>query len=170
MAAPPVPTGLAAVAGNHNVALTWNDSAGAVSYDVYRDDLLLTTVPAATFKALTAPSAGPSGDTATLTVATSGTTYPAMSTLFDNFDSASLAKWGPSGGATISGGVLYVPCTTSYDGLISVGTFDLTGSALAVQVPQASVDIPAAGAYTGVQLFDPLTSFSLTLQANSQSG
>jgi hypothetical protein len=33
---PPAPTGLAATGGNGSVALTWNPSAGAASYSIYR--------------------------------------------------------------------------------------------------------------------------------------
>jgi len=63
---PPVPTGLAATAGNAHVALTWNASSGATSYNVKR-----STTSGSGYTTIASP-ASPSFDD---TTAANGTTY-----------------------------------------------------------------------------------------------
>ena len=66
--APSTPTGLAATAGNSQVALSWTASAGATSYNVYRG----TTAGG---ESTTAVATGQTGTTYTNTGLTNGTTY-----------------------------------------------------------------------------------------------
>jgi len=65
-ALPPAPTGLAAVAGNGQAALTWNTSTGATSYHVKR-----ATTPGGAYAQITAPSSASYTDTGLA----NGTTY-----------------------------------------------------------------------------------------------
>jgi fibronectin type 3 domain-containing protein len=64
--APPAPTGLSATAGNAQVALTWNASSGATSYNVKR-----ATVSGGPYTTI----ASPTGTSYTDTTAVNGTTY-----------------------------------------------------------------------------------------------
>ena len=63
---PPVPTGLAATAGNAQVALTWNASSGATAYDVKR-----STVSGSGYATVSSPTT----TSYTNTGLTNGTTY-----------------------------------------------------------------------------------------------
>jgi len=80
---PPVPTGLKATAGNAQVALTWNASAGAVSYNVAR-----ATINGGPYTMVGTPTATSFTDT----TVTNGTTY------FYVVEAANLA--GPSANST----------------------------------------------------------------------
>jgi hypothetical protein len=63
---PPTPTGLAAVAGNNQVALTWNTSSGATSYNVKR-----STTSGSGYATIASPTTASYTDT----TAVNGTTY-----------------------------------------------------------------------------------------------
>jgi len=65
---PPTPTGLTAAAGNTQITLTWSQSSGAASYNVYRST-------SAGGEGTTALVTGISGATYTNTGLTNGTTY-----------------------------------------------------------------------------------------------
>ena len=71
---------------------------------------------------------------------------PSLSTLVDNFNGASIGPdWGNSyGGATQSGGLAHVPCTTGYAGFQTSYTWTLAGAAFFVKV----VSVPAASTAT----------------------
>jgi O-glycosyl hydrolase/regulation of enolase protein 1 (concanavalin A-like superfamily) len=64
--APPVPTGLGALAGNNQVALTWNSSIGATSYNVGR-----STTSGSGYATIASPTTANYTDT----TAVNGTTY-----------------------------------------------------------------------------------------------
>jgi fibronectin type 3 domain-containing protein len=64
--APPVPTGLAATAGNAQVALSWSASSGATAYDVKR-----STISGSGYATINSPT----GTSYTNTGLTNGTTY-----------------------------------------------------------------------------------------------
>jgi hypothetical protein len=71
---------------------------------------------------------------------------PSLSTLVDNFNGASIGPdWGNSyGGASQSGGLAHVPCTTGYAGFQTSYTWTLAGAAFFVKV----VSVPAASTAT----------------------
>jgi len=71
---------------------------------------------------------------------------PSLSTLIDNFNGASIGPdWGNSyGGASQSGGLAHVPCTTGYAGFQTSYTWTLAGAAFFVKV----VAVPAASTAT----------------------
>jgi len=71
---------------------------------------------------------------------------PSLSTLVDNFNGASIGpNWGNSyGGASQSGGLAHVPCTTGYAGFQTSYTWTLAGAAFFVKV----VSVPAASTAT----------------------
>ena len=67
-----------------------------------------------------------------------------IGTLTDDFATKNTTKWAWPGTETVSGGVASIPCSTTYDEVVSQAAYDLTGSSLCVQlvgVPTGSGEV-----------------------------
>jgi len=149
---PPVPTGLAATPGNAQVALTWNASSGATSYNVKR-----STTSGGSYTTVGTPST----NSFTNTSLTNGTTYYyVVSAVNGNGESAnstqvSATPTGGGGGGTtvIEGESLTVAASsgdtwrTSSDTNGSGGAIAFFDATAANDYVTLNVSIPAAATY-----------------------
>jgi len=73
-----------------------------------------------------------------LAIRSQGITPPAVFTLSDDFEDASIdaAKWTADAGINETGGELRIPLTTSYPHLKSVNTYSIIGSQLVTEITQ----------------------------------
>jgi hypothetical protein len=124
---PAVPTGLQASAGDGSVALSWNASSGATSYNLKR-----STSPSGPFSTIASPATTSAADSGV----TNGTTYyyvvsavnadgesadsappvsatpqaappPSAAVFTDDFESGNLSKWTSSGGLVAQGSLVH---------------------------------------------------------------
>lgn len=77
---------------------------------------------------------------------------PSLSTLIDNFNDGVIGPdWGNSyGGASESGGLAHIPCTTGYAGFQTSYTWTLAGAAFFVKVASVPAASTATEAYASV--------------------
>jgi hypothetical protein len=88
-------------------------------------------------------------DAAVTTLAFKPGSNPSFASITEGFAATDAAKWTYDAGVTVSGGRLNVPCTSSYSAAYSRGNFDLTGSAIFVEL----VSIPSAGSGSTEAIF-----------------
>jgi hypothetical protein len=124
---PAPPTGLAATAGDGSVALSWNASSGATSYNLKR-----ATVPSEPFSTIASPAAtsatdgdvtngttyyyvvsavsaaGESGDSVVVSATPQASQPPPGTPVFsDDFESGNLSKWTSSGGLVLESSLVH---------------------------------------------------------------